>query len=545
MTNVRFLPWVAAGLLVAACDPGPVGPEGSPGTDGLPCWEGLTDQNGDAVLDILDCRAAGVDGIACWDLNGNGQPDPALEDSNADGSVDVRDCTGLAGQDGQACWDLDGNGQADVATEDRNGDGVVDLLDCTAETGLPAGGFGPAVYVGSEACEGCHPDHAAQVARTAHGNGLRVVEGAAPANLQQNLGMTESPATGNQPNNPPVGYTWDDVSYLIGAWAWMTQFIDSDGYLITCPVGDGDADGDGFCDTECAGSTLGTCDAATFTNKWIQASGQWGQSRVGEAAVPFTCAACHTTGYDPSGVTLDANGDPIPGIIGAWNEDGIQCEACHGPGSRHLADPLHEQITIDRDPEACGQCHTLDGDPRAIPAAAGFIKHTGQWNEMFASKKHIMSCIDCHNPHQSAAFADLSPLPSGEGPINPDRSIRIACETCHFQEAARQNASTGPVGDSVMKIMVDCVDCHMPHLTVAAEGDAANRVGDVRTHLFAINSDASAAQFTGDGEYAMPYITLGWACRSCHPPDEASRGDRPWSVRSDAVLETSADGYHD
>jgi hypothetical protein len=42
----------------------------------------------------------GTNGLACWDLNGNGQPDPE-EDVNHDGVWDALDCQGAAGQNGQ------------------------------------------------------------------------------------------------------------------------------------------------------------------------------------------------------------------------------------------------------------------------------------------------------------------------------------------------------------------------------------------------------------------------------------------------------------
>jgi len=40
---------------------------------------------------------------------------------------------GTPGQDGLACWDLDGNGLCDYSTEDANTDGICDALDCKGE----------------------------------------------------------------------------------------------------------------------------------------------------------------------------------------------------------------------------------------------------------------------------------------------------------------------------------------------------------------------------------------------------------------------------
>ncbi|MEP0847017.1 MAG: hypothetical protein HRF50_09375 [Phycisphaerae bacterium] len=99
----------------------------------------------------------GADGLNCWDVNGNGEPD-AEEDVNADGVWDAYDCQGAAGPTGPAgaagaagptgppgepgevgadglnCWDLDADGLAD-AIEDINGDGVLDAQDCQGAPG--------------------------------------------------------------------------------------------------------------------------------------------------------------------------------------------------------------------------------------------------------------------------------------------------------------------------------------------------------------------------------------------------------------------------
>jgi hypothetical protein len=44
----------------------------------------------------------GIDGIHCWDLNGNRECDPATEDMNADGGCDTADCQGPEGPSGPA-----------------------------------------------------------------------------------------------------------------------------------------------------------------------------------------------------------------------------------------------------------------------------------------------------------------------------------------------------------------------------------------------------------------------------------------------------------
>ncbi|MCK4378885.1 MAG: hypothetical protein KAW01_06050, partial [Deltaproteobacteria bacterium] len=41
----------------------------------------------------------------------------------------------------------------------------------------------------------------------------------------------------------------------------------------------------------------------------------------------------------------------------------VQCEACHGPGSRHAAAPEKAGKMPFPDEQSCRQCHTPDTDP--------------------------------------------------------------------------------------------------------------------------------------------------------------------------------------
>ena len=181
-------------------------------------------------------------------------------------------------------------------------------------------------------------------------------------------------------------------------------------------------------------------------------------------------------------------------------------------------------MDIDRDSEACGACH-IRGSSSSIPASSGFTKHHEQWNEISTSKHRALDCVDCHNPHQSAVYADVD--------WNPNKGIISSCEDCHWQEASVANSAA--MGN------LDCEACHMPPIAKSAIGDAANFTGDVAGHLFSINPDAAAPQFSDDGSTTMPYLTLNYACRYCHKPDGSGAFA---GVKTDAELEASAAGYH-
>ncbi|RME99677.1 MAG: hypothetical protein D6768_14555 [Chloroflexi bacterium] len=341
--------------------------------------------------------------------------------------------------------------------------------------------YTPPEYVGTDACQECHQDIYATFMKSGHPYKLnKVVDGQPPK-----YPFSKVP-------NPPDGYTWDDITYVIGGYGWKARFLDKDGFIIT---------GDENATTQ-----------YNLYNDDLDMGGNWVPYHAGEEK-PYDCGPCHTTGYDNAEGTHQ---DGLPGIIGTWAEPGIQCEACHGPGSNHVNAPKQVDMKIDRDGESCGQCHRR-GDVTEIDASGGFIKHHEQFEEMFQSSKRVMNCVDCHDPHQTVKYA------KGVG-------MKTPCQNCHFDEADYQKITD--------RKHAECLDCHMPRVTKSALGNADAHTGDIRTHLFAINPRATA-QFSDDGSTAQPYLTLQFACRSCH-----FEGG-PATFVSDEALSEMALGYHD
>jgi len=64
------------------------------------------------------------------------------------------------------------------------------------------------------------------------------------------------------------------------------------------------------------------------------------------------CLRCHTTGLGHPGGFPDGEG-----------LDRVGCEACHGPGSDHLAAPSAGYGMLPGGPAACVACHTHDQAP--------------------------------------------------------------------------------------------------------------------------------------------------------------------------------------
>ncbi len=315
----------------------------------------------------------------------------------------------------------------------------------------------PEGYVGSAACQACHPELYDQFSMTGH-------------NFQLNR-ASEASRPGYYPfgdlHGPPPGHGWGEASYVVGGFWWKALFMDDHGYIIT--------------GTEAQYNVQ--------TDRWVAyESGN---------VKPYDCGPCHTTGYRSSG-----HQNNMAGIVGTWALDGIQCERCHGPGSSHVESPYDFAMRIDRSAALCGECHSR-GTVSKIAAASGFIQNHAQYNEMHATKKINFACVDCHDPHVSMHKS------------NPARASALTarCETCHYREAAAFAASELPHYELET---IGCTECHMPYAVKSAEGVLGRYRGDVRSHLFRINADSTATMFTSDGKYANGYITLEYACLRCH-----------------------------
>lgn len=327
---------------------------------------------------------------------------------------------------------------------------VLVLLNATAEE---------ATYVGSETCMTCHKDTYNEFKASGHPYKLRPAEEARAAGIPK-----------------PDYVSWDDILFVIGGFGWKARYIGQDGYIITQ-----NADG-----------------TIKGQNQFNLETEQFVDYHAGEEK-PYNCGKCHTTGYSPEGHQV-VNGVEREGIIGTWALEGIQCEACHGPGSKHASTGNPEFIQVNRSKELCGQCH-IRGEAETIPAKGGFIRHHEQYNELLASPHSFMDCVTCHDPHKRSGL-----------------SIENDCATCHSDEAAEF------AGSAMQQAGLSCTDCHMPAASKSAVKHGPYE-GDVMTHLFKINADPTAPMFTEDGSFANGYLTLDFACLPCH----ADR-DKAWAA---------------
>ena len=337
-------------------------------------------------------------------------------------------------------------------------------------------------YIGSTLCIACHSGRNKEIvdAYTASGHhfALNKVSAAAPVYPSFAPGVPQ----------PPAGLQWPDILYVTGGYGWKANFLNASGYIIT--------NGSNKIDSQ-----------YNLPDNFLGTSGQFVPYETKQTAPKtFDCGPCHATGY-----TAQGNQNSLAGIKGTWNEDGVGCEACHGPGEQHLNNPLG--VKPSNDPkQACGTCHIRD-NTAVLEAEEGLILSQQQSEELKASAKSFLTCDSCHDAHASAHY----------DPSAPGTGITTDCIVCH-------PGKTIGLGMAFLK----CTDCHMPYAVKSGANISyqdpdglALKIGDVRSHLFTINADAAspADMFTADGTGVAvdangkaKGLTLDFICLSCHRP---------------------------
>jgi len=232
----------------------------------------------------------------------------------------------------------------------------------------------------------------------------------------------------------------------------------------------------------------------------------------------YQCAHCHST-------NLQKNYDLAANTYAtSWSDLDVACEACHGPGSRHVAwaqahgqggtyppggDPPRMGLTnwpkptdnghwamnpetgvakrseklMSTELETCAACHSrrkviaknpMPGEPYLdgyLPALLepGLYHADGQidgevyeYGSFLQSRMHAagVTCSNCHDPHSAKLRAEGNAL----------------CAQCHlpakFDVAAHHHHQPGSAG-------AQCVNCHMPtkyYMVVDARRDHSIRV---------------------------------------------------------------------
>jgi hypothetical protein len=182
--------------------------------------------------------------------------------------------------------------------------------------------------------------------------------------------------------------------------------------------------------------------------------------QVGPAEVA-KCFACHTTGSTFDGQIDEKN-----------LTTGVSCEACHGPGAKHVS--AMQTAKISGLPDAgsslifnssklppvdsvdfCGACHGTFWDVK-LSGVAGASTARSQPYRLELSKcwgtgDARLTCIACHDPHQQLETDDAS----------YDRN----CLTCHAHGPGAKKTADHP-GAPCPAATKNCASCHMPKVLV-------------------------------------------------------------------------------
>ncbi len=364
-----------------------------------------------------------------------------------------------------------------------------------------------AEYVGADSCKSCHAAAHKGWAATVHGDMIQDAQAAmhdeARAMLEHALknptekisadkysGFKEAPTYGDLLKYGPHRdsgkegsiASLDEIKYTVGG-KWKQRYV------------------------------VQTDDGHVFLNwqhYWSTEDGKNNKPRAHtyseNRSYEDRCLACHSTGYDYDlSNTIDrsvAGGYQLTDVI---SEMGVSCEACHGPGSAHIADIFKNreaglaniinpaEFTVQQQLDACGACHArnnkwhenpyrndtpkfLIGDNLDELVEISRIEHTPgrfyedgagrshrmEYNDMEQGPKAGMTCTSCHNPHNETTLK---------------MEFAALCASCHGPDHGYD------------------IDRVMPKRA------HSSNIPDIRTHTFILDEKGYAV---GDPDFIAP-----------------------------------------
>lgn len=331
----------------------------------------------------------------------------------------------------------------------------------------------PPEYIGTRECRDCHRDHASAHSGTVHA--LTMVE------IEEDMDPEDNPViadfemgadvrTVTFPDGETRAFTLEDVAFNLGAgrnkqaFIYLTETEDDEVYYI-------------------------------FPAEWNVAEGIWEDLVLAETwpsdAYAFgpNCAGCHTVGVDTSDYD--------------WEEEGVQCETCHGPGLDHveLADDaggsiddeeraeIYASINLGYGPATCAQCHVRglaeDGvHPYPVEFYANIHDDLSDFYTPFSqdNDEHWWASGHARLPNMQHNEWLISGHPNALTTAQASENFSAECLTCHSTtqqliDLRLGNEDIDPETVDPQALIesndfgITCASCHVSHRIIDDDDD--------------------------------------------------------------------------
>ena len=344
-------------------------------------------------------------------------------------------------------------------------------------------------FVGSEKCKSCHAEAYKSWKDTYHAKMVRTKKEGILKDVVakwETDGKNPGPTTGNVTGKPAK---LEDVQYVVGS-KWKQRFLVKNEQ---------------------------TGNLQFMDKQYNRLTGMW--EKYGQKNDWNTmCGTCHTTGYriteaDKDGKTLKSE----------YSELSVGCEACHGPGAKHIAAKKKDKkktifnpanVGVQEQSRVCGYCHmrlenelykSAQGNPREdlpAPKVGDTYKAGDDWTKWYPEHV-VIPGVQANNPVDKEYVGDLKGMFKTDEFAKANgiyeeakhhqeyqgflqsahyKSGQLSCITCHSPHAGKGKLKKVPSGA--------CVKCHDATYTVEKYMPNTGKTADnlfVRTHTFSKN----------------------------------------------------------